>query len=169
MIWVMDSILWQCFSELLQLGSICCPMQWGQIGGNWSPHWLNKSGRALLSDSAYYTHTHLTVDFRHSGRLATFLESIGVAWKTNGAWWGVCEPEGEWGKEPRLGVPSFVSKRAVVAHNCFIPRSEELYTAVLCLLSEYNNHWVVIHNLWWLPWHDVPRKKESLFWSARTF
>ena len=79
---------------------------------------------------------------------------------------GVCEPEGEWGKEPRLGVPSFVSKRAVVAHNCFIPRSEELYTAVLCLLSEYNNHWV--NRLWFTTCdgcHDTtsPEKKKAYF------
>ena len=41
--------------------------------------------------------------------LATFHESIGVAWKTNGACWvGVREAEGEWGREPRLGLPSFV-------------------------------------------------------------
>ena len=98
-----------CTSALLWYKRVrsVAPCNGGQIGGNWSPiDWINL-GAPLRPVSLSHTHTFI-VEFRT--HLATFHESIGVASKTNGACWGgVRGAEGEWGREPRLGLPSFVS------------------------------------------------------------
>ena len=129
---------------LVQEGKICCCVQWGANWGQLIPHWLNKSGRALLDVCQLIKHTFI-LGFRRARNTSCNLPR--EHW---------CCLENKWcmlvgrarGRGQGMGQGAKVGAALlcfpVVDHNCFIFYSR----------GNLDSYSKMLGGLWWLSFQE---------------